>query len=90
MKHKQIYADSQLNKLLQGLVAITNGDINHHIANLLIGLQVLAGYVDRTIAEHLVNGTHDAGHVAMYVEQAMGEPLWEGRATEPKVVPSSL
>src|SRR5690554_6100538 len=60
-----------LTQFFQGQFAVGLVDIDNHIADVFLGLQVLAAHVDAVLGEHLVDFGHHAGHVLVNVQQAV-------------------
>src|SRR5690554_2122229 len=58
-------------QFFQRQLGVIGVHIDHHIADLVVGLQVLAGDVDAVFGEHGVDLAQHAGDVLVYVQQAM-------------------
>src|SRR5690554_3310848 len=60
-----------LTQFFQGQFTIGLVDIHDYVADIFLGLQVLAAHVDAVLGEHLVDLGHHAGHVLVNVQQAV-------------------
>src|SRR5690554_3246589 len=71
VEHPHLEGVLHLAQGVQGLGAVGLVDVDHHVADLLVGLQVLAGDVDVVLGEHAVDLGEHARHVVMDVQQAV-------------------